>query len=245
MVVHVNRAFIPLLYLLSFSIQAQQKDSTAVDFAAAKAIAFYNEAIKIQSGLFVGSQYKTPARTNDDHPFYRDFDWQQGSVIYNGEQYDKADMLYDVYNDDLIVENYYNGNEIVLVKEKVSAFSIGNDKFVKVSAAEASKGLPSEGFYRLCNSGQTKVLARHWKSREERVESTKLEIYFTPHVRFYVLHDGNYHKVSKRAELIKLFADKKSEVRSFIQKEHLTISRKNGEAIAVVAQFYDSLKPQN
>jgi hypothetical protein len=232
------------LFTTAFWVSAQTPRDTAFVTAAAKnAIRLYNENIQGQTGLYVGSQYKQPRRTNDEHPFFIDFDWQTGDVDYNGESFLSVPILYDVTRDIVVIEHYYSGDEMVLVNSKVSAFSIGDRKFVHLTGPLFLPGLPNPGFYETLYTGKTQVVARHQKNVEEHIEGRVVEIHFYPKVKYYVLHNGMYERVSGKGGLLKLLGDKKSELRSFIQKEKIQFKKDYPAALARVAQHYDSLTP--
>jgi hypothetical protein len=225
---------------LSFASVGQAlRDTAFVARASENATKLYDEYIRGQAGLYVGAEYKQLARTNDDHPFFNDLDWQTGSVVYDGEEYTNVPLLLDLTSDNIITENWGNAEEIVLVKSKVASFTIGAFSFVHLNGVGVTKGLPGAGFYEVLYNGPTTVLARHTKLREERIESAKVEVYFTPKSRYYVLKDGVYHKVSKRAEFVKLFKERKQDLKGYIQKEKL--HSKNPNTLAYLAKFYDSL----
>jgi hypothetical protein len=222
-------------------ISQQLKDTSFVVTAAANAVKKYSEFIQGQNGLYIGSEYSTPDRTNDQHPFYKEFDWQPGNVFYNGEYYTNISFLYDLTSDNLVTEHFYNGDEIVLVKAKIERFTIDGDEFIHLNGTGLLPGLPAPGFYQLHYDGKSRVIARHFKLMEEKIEGNKIEKHFVLKSRYYVLHNGEYHKVSKRGEIFKVFADQKQALRSWAAKEKIKISKRNPGSFALVAQHYDLL----
>jgi hypothetical protein len=234
--------FLGLLYL-SFSHCVAQipSDTSFIAIASANAIKIYSDFIQGQTGLYTGSEYQTPDRTNEQHPFYRQFDWLEGSVDYDGERYDKLSLLYDITSDNLITEHYYNGEEIVLVKAKIKGFTIGGDEFVNVSQSSMVPGLPAPGFYHVLYDGPSKALGQYFKLMEERIENNAIERYFTPRTRYYLLKNGEYHKVSRRSEVFRLFDDQRPALRAYVAREKIKISKFDPGSIAKVAAYYDSL----
>jgi hypothetical protein len=222
-----------------------QGDSLFVARAASNAVQLYERDIRGQSSLYTGSEYGQPEQTHEQHPFFLSEDWQNGSVTYYGEEYLNVGILYDITSDILVIEHYYNGDEMVLVKEKVSSFTLGDREFIHHPAASLPAGLPVAGFYEVMYDGETKVMARFEKQREERIESHEVLIEYTPRSRFFVLKQGEYHRVFRRGDLLKLLADKKQEVRSYINKEKIRVSKKNPGSFAQVVSFYDSLTSGN
>jgi GH15 family glucan-1,4-alpha-glucosidase len=170
-------------------------------------------------------------------------DWQQGDVEYKGQHYEDLALLYDITTDKLVSE-LFNGQPFVLVKEHLKRFSIGGRNFIKVQTDSIYNDLPAQGFYEEVYGGNTQVLVRHVKVKEERIENAVLQIYFSPKSRHYILHGGHYERVTNKSSVLKVLKDHKAEVRSFIKKEKLKFSSATlSQALASVASYYDTLKP--
>jgi hypothetical protein len=241
--VYNHRCFYLPLFLLFFSsISAQSVNDTAfLDSASSNAVKLYNNYIKGQSSLYTGSEYNQTEGTNDQHPFYKDADWQSGSVHYNEEYYENVSLLYDIFFDVIVTENFSNGNEMVLVKAKIKNFSIGDDYFIHLPKNTLPEGLSTPGFYQVLHDGPSKVIVHHLKNYEERIESSKVEKYFTYKRRIYIFKDNAFHRVSKKAELFRLFKDKRSQLRTYAQSEKIKVTRKNPISFGLIASYYDSL----
>jgi hypothetical protein len=239
--------YVVVCLLLFFNQQrsfSQTADTAFVTASSVNAIKKYSDFIQGQTGLFTGSQYRRQSRTNEEHPFYRDIDWFTGNINYNGEFYDNVPFIYDLTTDNLITEHFYNGDEMVLVKAKIERFRIEGDEFIHLNGSGMLPGLPDAGFYHLLHNGPSRVVARYTKTPEEKIESNKVERYFTQRKRFYLLKDGVYHKVAKRNEILKLFQDQKQAVRSYLTENKIRISKSNPSSFALAAAYYDSLKSQ-
>jgi hypothetical protein len=234
-----------VVFSASYCNSQAVRDTSFVTTASANAVQKYRDFIQGQSGLYSGTEYRTPKRTNEEHPFYRDIDWQEGNVFYNGEYYDDITLLYDITSDNIIIEHFYNGQEVSLIKAKVERFKIGPDRFVHLNGASLLPGLPDAGFYHVVYDGPSRVLARHVKAIEEKIDNSTVEIHFPEKSRFFVLKDGVYHKVSRRTEFLKLFPDKKSDLKSFASSQQIKVTKANPLPLARLAQYYDSLNSQN
>ena len=192
-------------------------DSTFISAASTSAVEHYAEFIKGQSALFTGTEYKEPRMTNDQ----------------------QAPFMYDIYNDVLITENFHNNEEIALVKEKVSHFTMGKRKFINV--INIPQGLPAAGFYEIHYDGRSRVLTRHEKKFEERIAQNRLEMSYNEKHRHFVRKGEVYYRVNSKRDLLKLMQDKRQQVRAFINQNNFLISNENPAAIARVAEYYDSL----
>ena len=141
--IKIYRIVFPIVLSLYIGIDCKAQglaDTSFIATASANAIKKYDEFIEGQTGLYSGTEYRTPDRTNDQHPFFVDFDWQPGNVVYNGEFYDNINLLYDITSDVLVIEHFYNGQEVALIKAKVEKFRIGKHSFVHMNDASLLPG---------------------------------------------------------------------------------------------------------
>ena len=102
-------------------------------------------------------------------------------------------------------------------------------------------GLPRDGFYELLYDGPTRVVGRHSKTQQERIENRTLLTYYTYKQRHYLLKNGVYHSLASKGDLLKLLADRKTELRDYIREQKIKISKKDPSSFARVAAYYDTL----
>jgi hypothetical protein len=244
MKIYSLRALLIILIFCSFPGVAQTvPDTSFVTIAARNGMKTYERYVQGQTGLYVGSEYLQPPSDNVHHPFYVRNEWQWGDVEYNGELYENVPLLYDLSTDDLVTEQFYNGDEMVLVKAKVGRFSIEDHNFTNITAEQANMNVPL-GFYRINYDGPTRIISHHIKTYGEKIENNQVKHYYTPKSRYYILKDGKYEKVATKADILKVLQDKKSELRAYIRKKKIEISKTSTAAIAELAKFYDTLTIQ-
>jgi hypothetical protein len=226
------------------SVSGQSSDTLFVTSARQNSVHAYELATAVQSGLFNGFQYIEPKGTNDEHPFFRTDEWQEGDVAYKGQVYKKLALLYDVTTDRLVTE-LFNGQPYVLIGEHLDRFTLAGRNFVKIDVSKPpGSSLGASGFYEEVYDGATQVLARHIKVREERIESATLQIYFTPKSRHYVLNNGTYTRITNKSSLLTALKEHKSELRAFIKKQKLKFSSAVlSQSLAAIASYNDTLKP--
>lgn len=224
-----------------FAAQSQSvTDTSFVRIAAQNTAAIYEDFISIHSGLINGSEYSEPPLNDERFPFYKQVDWMSGEVTYNNERYTDVSMMYDLLSDNLIAENPVNGQEIQLVKARVSAFTLDGDRFVNIRSQHLA-GLPEEGFYQLLYDGKSTVMVKHLKIFEEKIEDRLVVFYYKEKRRIYVRIGDSYVKVSRKGDLLKLFGEKKDEVRSYMRKNKVKISRQNPSSFSALVAYYDTL----
>lgn len=228
-----------VLSILYHAVSAQTStDTLAIARAKANAVKLYNSYIQGQAGVYTGSEYVEPKRKDDNHPFWKVDDWMWGSVVYNEQLFHRVPFLYDILSDELVTEHYATGKEIVLVREKVSRFTIDGSVFIYM---KKEAGLPVAGFYEEGYNGPAAVLARYEKMFDEKIDSQGITFYYTPKTRFYIRKGEAFSRVRNKRDVLRLFEDKKGQVRSWISKNKIVFSKSNASSFVEVAKYYDSI----
>lgn len=236
----MNRILLTLSsLLLGANIFAQQHlQDTAFQTAAvdqAKKISVAANAP--QAGLYNGSAFLEPPQTSlEQFPYYLYNDWLTGDVHYDGILYEQVPLMYDIYSDYLITEIPANGTMIRLVNEKIQYFIIQGLVFIKMNHPDLVSG-----FFARLYDGPTQVLARFEKTKQEKIESAKLNLEYEPRTRYFILKNGKYFNVRRKSDVLKVLADRKGELKQFAKKERLRFSTQKAESITKLARFYDSI----
>src|SRR5687768_12338259 len=92
------------LCLVSASYAQQQPDTTFLSESKKRVISFYNASIHDQSRLYNGSDYILYVPQKEEHPYFMQDDWANGSVVYEHQLYENVALLYDVHQDQVITE---------------------------------------------------------------------------------------------------------------------------------------------
>lgn len=234
----------PGVCLLFFSLSltyGQVNDTTFLKMAVENAAKLYASSIQGQTNLYTGSQYKEPNQADDQHPFFGSDDWVYGTITFDGEHYENIPMLYDITEDKLITENYYNAAEIVLFSEKVDDFRIDNHIFLHISKETANNSLPKSGFYELLYKGTTKLLARRQKELTEKIESSTILTQYEIKDRYFVYKNGMYFPVRTKRSILNVLANQKQALRKFIAKNKIRFKGNQELALMRIASQYDVL----
>ena len=230
-----------VLTLLCLSAAGQSlSDTSFVKIASQNTARIYHDFISVHSGLINGSEYAEPRYNEDQFPFYQQVDWLPGEVTYNNEHYSEVSLMYDLSTDNLVAENPVNGQEIQLVKSRVASFSLNDDQFIQVRRQDLA-GLPQEGFYQVLYDGKSTVLVRHVKAFEEKIENNQVVFYYVDKKRIYVRTGDSYVRVAKKGDILKMFGDNKDEVRGYMRKNRIKVSRRDPRSFSTLVAYYDTL----
>lgn len=236
-----------ILTIVTFAFvqgQSFQNDTTFVKAAARYSIDLYTHALRNHSGLYNGRDYVEPVRTGDPHPFFLSDDWVEGNVEYDGRKYVNVPLMYDILSDRLVTELHFNGTPIILVNEKLTHFSMADHSFERIVNETVNNSLPKTGFYDVLYSGTTKVIVRHQKMLQEKIESGEINIDFIARNHYFLFKDGSYFPVRSKKSVLKILVDQKKALKQYA-KGRMRIKRDQGASLARLAKFYDTLKQGN
>lgn len=192
--------------------------------------------------LYYGKQYLRNNRNVAGHPFFIMEKPIRGSVVYNEVQYDSIPLYYDINSDQLIADNYTNDNQIILVPEKVTAFSLAGHKFVRLSLTTPDAGTFDFGFAELAFAGQkVKLYIKHRKELPMAVGNNDDRQKFKESSSYYAEINKQIFAVNSERLLMKTLKDHDKEVQKFIDETNLSFKRNKEELLIKVISYYDSL----
>lgn len=229
-----------LLVLLQGAALGQQTGPDTLFLAASRQYqqSLYESSIRGQSRLYNGTEYRDYLSHSDENPYFGIDDWQYGHIYYDDERYDSVAMFYDLSRDQVITEHMLTGAKIELIAKKISAFDISGHFFERLYRDPA--GVISEGFYERLYSGDTKVYVKHTKTLSSRISGNELLYNFDERNRVYLLKDKLYYPVKTKKSVLRVFGDKKSELKSMLKEEKIAYKADRERAIVRMAQTYDS-----
>ncbi|SHH93172.1 hypothetical protein SAMN04488109_6194 [Chryseolinea serpens] len=225
----------------SIPCTAQPKADTAfVAKADLHAKHVYSHYIQGQARLFNGVEYTEYVSRNDEFPFYLSDDWIMGDVLYDGELYENVPLEYDIRVDQVVTEHLLNGAKIQLVTNKVDHFAISGHTFVLLYGTKTN-GITT-GFYDRLYDGATKVYVKREKNLQESIESQVIVARFEEKNHLYIVKDGVFYPVKKKGSVLDVLKDRKSDVKSFLNKSKIRFKKDREKAVVRAAEFYDAPK---
>jgi hypothetical protein len=214
-----------------------QGDTSFLAIAQSTAILRYEKSLGMESMLYQGTEYFAPKQTSDSHPFLID-DWVTGDLVYFGESFRQIPMMYDITTNKLIIESGH-GTMMALINEKIASFTLGDRHFQLMGERN---NLPQLAFYQMLYPGHSTVLALCQKKPIKKIESSQVNFLYSDKTQYFVLHDGTYHLLTGKRQVLEIFSDQKSELRKFIKKNGISFSKDAARALTEIAAAYDILK---
>jgi hypothetical protein len=184
----------------SSEISAQQSNADSAERAALmrNTINVYKQTVAENSSLFNGTEYIGYVARPAGHPFFETQRMELANVYYDGVLFRDIPLLYDLVNDQLIIDNYAKTQRIILNSEKVSFFEVGNHFFIRPQT-DSSTGNAPGGFYERLYNGKTKVLVKRKKQINSISSSDGIRESYDQYNYYFIKADETYSRVTSRS----------------------------------------------
>jgi hypothetical protein len=239
--------FLLLFYLLAnfnfLLAQSAAVDTAFIELSVQNAVRHYDTMMRGKDLYYNGSFYKDPPQNGEQHAFFKSEEWQKGAIVFDGHNFENLSLLFDLTKGLLVTETIH-GNMFVINPQKLTAFTIGDHKFIQINNKMYKNSLPTSGYYQVLYEGRTMVLSLPEKSMQERIEAGKFNIEFDERERFYVLHKGVFHQVKGRSSILKILNEQKQSLKLLLRKNKVVFGKHPGAGYAVAAKLYDNLIDQ-
>lgn len=193
--------------------------------------------------LFNGKIWVNLYQMTEGHQFFSSRDFVPGSVSMSGKIFTDPVLRFklDLVNDELLL-SADKSTVLQLNKEMVDFFTLYSEgrtyRFVKLEAGSVN---PLDGYYHVLYNGSTKLYVSYRKELRLRTSVGERDTFIQSHT-VYLVKKGIPYKITGRADLLRLLADKRIQLRKHIRSEKIRISRNNPGSIVPLLEFYDNLE---
>ena len=194
-----------LFFICCYSLVCSQSNENKDAYVLFDAIVGQKN-LEINVGVKYFEKYRT---LKNEHQFFNDKKLKEGTVSFNHQVYYNIPLMYDVYDDALIINisSIYDSYLLILDKEKVDYFVLDGFTF---------KGVKDKGYFQVLAKNSTSTL---YKKHEKKVKTRFVEFKklsrFIPINSFHVFKDNTFIKVGKKNDWIKAYPSLKSSIQLF------------------------------
>ncbi len=164
---------------------------------------------------------------------------QKGSVFYDGILYGDLDLVYDLVNEQVVINDPYNIYKISLINEQVDRFTIGSHPFIHLRDS-LNASAPRVGFYEELCQGRTTLLKREKKVVQEDLTSGEIRRFIIHTTSYYLKKGQTYYAVNNKRSLLHALNDQSGEVKKFIRKNDLSMRRDEENTLIKVSAWYNN-----
>lgn len=220
-------------------------DSAAVASAVTAASQQYAKAVRLESLLFNGPEYVNRTLPGTiGHPFFESAEPQLGTAVYQGGYFEGVPLSYDLTLDQVVMTYPNQAVTIVLVSEKLSAFSLGSHQFVRVRGDSATKEVLPTGFYEVLQPGPVSLLARHTKRTQQTTVQQNLRIKLEQTDKLIVRTASAASEVTSLKNLVAVLPAHQADVQRYARQQKLRFGADQRAASALSALRYYYTLPQ-
>lgn len=199
------------IFLNFFSVYSQSSNETFVYNWFDKNLGV--ESLDFENGPAHLNFDKT---VNNNNRYYISEDFKKGNINYNGQDYFDLLLNYDTYNDEIVLKPYGESNttKINIIKENVSYFKIGNERFIKLETLN----IPNfrKGYYEEVLVGNNIMLFVKYYKEKKKINKDEIDLVeFIPKYEFVLLKDSKYSSVNTKKEILALFPNNKRKINDF------------------------------
>ncbi|MFM9909279.1 MAG: hypothetical protein ACKVOW_08020 [Chitinophagaceae bacterium] len=231
------------LYSTKIVAQFSPSDSALYQKSINNAVGLYFASIGDQLGLYNGNQYVPYSFPFKEagHPFFNKEGLSAGSVVYNKVLYTDIQLLYDEVGDFVVFADRFH--RIKLISERVTAFTLYNNNFIRIVKDSINPTLINTGFYNLLYEGKITLLKKEIKAISEDILSTTDGIVRFIRVKkyYYIKKNNNFYQLKRKKDLFEIFKDNKKEIQQYIKTNKLSFKKDRDSLLAKVSAFYDQL----
>ena len=226
-------------YLLTYG-QAQAQYKIGNLDLDGKLNVWYDSIVGLErTSLIDGSFYPFRTKALKTHEYFVQDKWDLGTLIYKGQVFE-VNMLYNVFQDLLIIQNTTNTETMVeplkLSQNLVSRFEINSVLFVRLEGEEAPE---KTGFYQLlADYAQLKVFVKRMKSQTfENGEEGFPSVAFYELDYYYLMRANRSIRIKNKKAFFQMFDSHKVEIKEYIRANNLLIKPGNDVDIMILTKF--------
>jgi hypothetical protein len=163
---------------------------------------------------------------------------QGGSIKYDRVEYQGVNLLYDEMMGVVIMQD--ERHRIQLSNDRISGFTIGDNKFIRIVHDSLISHAPATGFYNILYEGNLSVLKKEIKTMRG-IYSYSQEISRVIEVKtnYYLKTNTEYIQISSQKELLNFFSQRKKEIQHYIKSNKLNFKKDTDNLLVKVAAYYD------
>lgn len=190
--------------------------------------------------LFTGKVWRNLYSSIRGDQFLFSTEYLPGSLTINGLTYDNLSLNYDIYNDEVLIRKSL-GSTLQLNKEVIDSFTLIFDfktyRF-KNTREDSLTGL--NGFVKVLYSGKSALYIKYRKEIESLAVDDKYDLFFRTY-KLYFLKGGIVNQISNKSDFLKLLEGNKIQIKDFMKKNKLKVSKKEPDSFVPVIRYYDSI----
>ncbi|WP_028297152.1 hypothetical protein [Olivibacter sitiensis] len=197
--------------------------------------------IRLNDQLYNGREYVFQFQNAVGSQGYGDLGFvDNGTILFGNVIFRNVPLMYDIVADEVITRHPDRLMNLVLVKQFIRHFTIGDNRFVYLD--ENHTGLKSGFYHEIYYSNNLCSYEKRAKIVKDFATGTTREKRFVESVYFYIKRkeDSDFIEVKSQNVLLNLFGEKKKELRILLRENDLTFKQNPLKTISTVLAYVDN-----
>jgi hypothetical protein len=204
-------------------------------------VQLYFKAVGENAHVYNGYEYRTTDKSILGSPYFLSDAMVPITLSYDEGYYQNIPAIFDLVLDLVVINRLDQNFMISLIPEKLSAFTMQNHHFIRVTK-DSLRGINlATGFYERLYDGKSTVLVKHKKIIIDQMLYGISTLTYGDENIYYVRFSGVYVPVHGKSSVLNLFKSKKSEIKTFIRRNKLNLKSEFEKTLVAVSAYYDQL----
>ena len=217
-------------------------DSLFVARAEQNMNSIYTSRLESKAGLYNGKMYHQDLKLDQGgHTLFKDNQYTEGTIIYNGQTYRSVGLMYDLVHDQLVLSVDRAGG-VIVPPEYADSFSLHGHRFINIRLDRSSRNEITPGYYDLLYDGTISLLAKRTKKITETTNQHKVVRTVSQQNRYYLLKNDAYIPINNKKNLLTQLDETHQENQLFINRNRLNFRKDKEKAMIELLKFHDSIK---
>ncbi|MEI6050224.1 MAG: hypothetical protein WCS03_15080 [Bacteroidota bacterium] len=229
-----------LLFLLFIFTGSGLKGISYVDSEQTTFSLNQSDTIKEDQALYNGRIWKNLYYNVQEDQFLFSRMFLPGSLTIRGKTFKNISIMYDIYKDEILTP-IYPGGILQLNKEMVDSFSISfqnkTHQFIRIPEDSLKE---FRGYFNVIYKGKTALYVKYNKKIDKLGVEGKYDKFYQVS-RIYFMKDNIVHLITNKSDLLKVLNEDKAQIKDFIRKNKLAISKNDPESFIPVTRYFDTL----
>jgi hypothetical protein len=162
-----------------------------------------------------------------------------GSLTISGKSFSPLRLKYNLFEDELHIPTP-SGEILQLNKEMVDSFTLQfNDKIYRFAAIPEDSVSGLKGYVQILYSGKIDLYVKYSKKIKRSDFESRPDKYYQI-TRIFCVQNKRSYLITGKGDLLSLSKDHKAQVKDFIRKNKLHVSKKNPESFIPVFRYMDT-----
>lgn len=236
----MNRPVFLLVIFLNFFIIARISGTSPSDSESYRVVLIQQDTLPVNQILFNGRVWTNQYYMVEKDQFLFSKDFLPGTLTITDKTFTNVSIKYDLFKDELITP-YPHVGILQLNKEMVDSFSVlfQNKLYHFIRIPEDSLNALS-GYLNVLYKGKSALYVKYNKKIDRPTREGEYDkFYQISHIYF---EKNNIHNmITNKGDLYRIFYKEKAQIKVFIKKNKIRISKNDPESFVPVIRFYDSI----